>query len=72
MALIDIHLIRGVFDEDQKARMIEGVTETMVDEGGPALRGVTWVRVHELADGDWSIGGRPLTAADMKSLTDGD
>ena len=72
MALIDIHLIQGVFDDAQKTRMIEGVTDTMVRQGGPAMRGVTWVRVHELADGDWSIGGRPLTAADMKSLTDGD
>lgn len=29
MPLVDIELIEGVFDEDQKQRMIRDVTETM-------------------------------------------
>ena len=70
MALVDIHLVEGVFDADQKARITKGVTDTLVACGGAAMRGVTWVRIHEMADGDWSIGGRPMTAADLKSLTE--
>ncbi|RFU14589.1 hypothetical protein DZD18_00810, partial [Rhodobacteraceae bacterium W635] len=36
MPLVDIQLIEGVFDTDQKRRMIEEVTETMVGiEGEP-------------------------------------
>lgn len=68
MPLVDIQLIEGVFDDSQKRKMIEDVTETMVSIEGEAMRGVTWVRVHEIASGEWAIGGKPLTAADVKSL----
>jgi len=32
------------------------------------MRGVTWVRVHEVASGNWGIGGKALTTADVKAL----
>ena len=44
MPLVDIHLIEGVFDKDQKQEMIRKVTDAMVDIEGEAMRGVTWVR----------------------------
>jgi len=28
----------------------------------------TWVRVHEVASGEWGIGGKPLTAEDVKAI----
>jgi 4-oxalocrotonate tautomerase len=31
------------------------------------MRGVTWVRVQEVASGQWGIGGRELTTADIKA-----
>jgi 4-oxalocrotonate tautomerase len=68
MPLIDIHLIEGVFTPEQKREMIGKVTDTMVALEGEALRGVTWVRVHEVASGDWGIGGKALTAADIKAM----
>ena len=67
MPLVDIQLIEGVFDADQKREMIEAVTDTMVRIEGEALRGLTWVRVHEIPGGAWGIGGKPMTAADVKS-----
>jgi len=67
MPLVDIQLIEGVFDDDQKRKMIEEVTETMVGIEGEALRGVTWVRVQEIASGAWGIGGKAMTAADVKA-----
>ncbi|WP_370283499.1 hypothetical protein [Pseudooceanicola sp.] len=39
----------------------------MVGAEGEALRGVTWVRMHEVASGEWAIGGKPMTAADVKA-----
>lgn len=68
MPLVDIHVIEGVFTPDQKKEMIEKVTDTMVDIEGESLRGVTWVRVKEVASGDWGIGGKALTASDVKAL----
>jgi 4-oxalocrotonate tautomerase len=68
MPLVDIQLIEGVFDKDQKQEMIRKVTDAMVAIEGEAMRGVTWVRVHEIASGEWGIGGTALTAADVKAM----
>jgi 4-oxalocrotonate tautomerase len=68
MPLIDIHLIEGVFDKAQKQAMIAKVTDAMVGIEGEAMRGVTWVRVYEVASGEWGIGGKGMTAADIKAL----
>jgi 4-oxalocrotonate tautomerase len=68
MPMVDIQLIEGVFTADQKKRMIEKVTDTMVEIEGEAMRGVTWVRVQEYASGEWGIGGRAMTADDVKAL----
>lgn len=68
MPLVDIQLIEGVFDDKQKQTMISKVTEAMVEIEGEAMRGVTWVRVHEVRSGSWGIGGKALTTADVKAL----
>lgn len=68
MPLIDIQLIKGVFTPDQKKTMIERVTNAMVSIEGEAMRPVTWVRVQEIESGEWAIGGKPLTAGDVKSM----
>ncbi len=68
MPLVDIQLIKGVFNDSQKKAMIERVTEAVIGVDGEALRGVTWVRVLEISSGEWAIGGKPLTASDVKAL----
>ncbi|MEZ5560568.1 MAG: tautomerase family protein [Pseudomonadales bacterium] len=68
MPLIDVHLIKGVFDEDQKNEIIRKVTDTMVSIEGEALRSVTWVRIVEVNEGEWAIGGQPLTAAMVRGM----
>lgn len=71
MPLIDIELIEGVFDARQKQAMIGKITDAMVEIEGEAMRSVTWVRVHEVASGHWGIGGRGMTAADVKAIQAG-
>jgi 4-oxalocrotonate tautomerase len=68
MPLIDVQLIEGVFDKSQKQAMIRKITDAMVEIEGEAMRGVTWVRVLEVASGNWGIGGKGLTTADVKAL----
>ena len=68
MPLVDIQVIEGVFTPQQKKEMIEKVTDTMVGIEGEAMRGVTWVRVHEVASGAWGIGGKALQTADVKAI----
>ena len=40
----------------------------MVSIEGEAMRGVTWVVVEEIKSGDWAIGGKLLTTADVHAL----
>jgi 4-oxalocrotonate tautomerase len=68
MPLVDIHVIEGVFTKAEKQNMIKKVTDTMVEIEGEALRGVTWVRVKEIASGEWGIGGKPLSAENVKAM----
>ena len=71
MPLIDIQLIEGVFTPGQKREMISKVTDAIVSVEGEAMRGVTWVRVQEIASGEWAIGGKPLTTEAVQSLQRG-
>lgn len=68
MPLVTIEVIRDVFTPDQKKDLIEKVTDAMVSVEGEALRAVTWVRVQEIQQGDWGIGGKTLTARDVRAL----
>ena len=68
MPLVDIEVIEGVFDQAQKAQMIEKVTNAMVEVEGEAMRGVTWVRVKEVRSGQWGIGGNTPSADDIKAM----
>lgn len=68
MPIVDIHLIEGVFDKNQKQEMIRKVTDAMVDIEGEAMRGVTWVRLYEVASGEWGMGGKGVTTADVKAM----
>ena len=62
MPLVDVQVIKGVFNAEQKAEMIQRVTDAMVSVEGEAMRNVTWERVQEINEGEWAIGGQALTA----------
>jgi 4-oxalocrotonate tautomerase len=68
MPFVNVKVIKGVFDADQKRAMIEKLTDTMVDIEGEAMRPVTWVTVEEVESGDWGIGGKALTTQDVRDL----
>ena len=57
-AAVEVKVIKGVFDQEQKQEMITKITETMVEIEGEALRGVTWVSSRRVESGDWGIGGQ--------------
>jgi 4-oxalocrotonate tautomerase len=71
MPLIEVKLIHGVFNEQQKKQMIENLTDAMVAIEGENLRGVTWVTIEEVRSGEWGIGGKPMTADAVKALASG-
>ena len=71
MPLVNVKVIKGVFDADQKREMIEKLTDTMVEIEGENMRGVTWVVIDEVNSGEWGIGGQPLTTEDVHALAAG-
>ncbi len=71
MPLVTIDLIEDVFTPDQKAEMIQKVTDAMIAIEGEAMRQVTWVRINQFQGGDWAIGGKRLAAKDVHALASG-
>ena len=71
MPLIQVKLIEGVFSTAQKQEIIKKLTDTMVSIEGENMRPVTWVVVEEVKSGEWGIGGKALTTADVKALAAG-
>jgi 4-oxalocrotonate tautomerase len=71
MPLIEVHLIENVFSPEQKRQVIQKLTDAMVSVEGENMRGVTWVKISEVASGEWAIGGQPLTTEAVKELAAG-
>ncbi len=68
MPFINVKLIEGVFSPEQKAQIVRKLTDAMVSIEGEAMRPVTWTVIEEVKSGDWAIGGKPLSTADVKAL----
>jgi 4-oxalocrotonate tautomerase len=71
MPLVDIHVIKGVFTPEQKSEIITKVTDAMVSIEGENLRPVTWVKINEVEEGSWGIGGQALHAVDVQKMAAG-
>jgi 4-oxalocrotonate tautomerase len=69
MPLIQVKAIEGVFTEAQKRQIVHDLTDAMVSIEGEAMRPMTWVVIEEVKSGDWGVGGKALTTADVKALT---
>lgn len=68
MPFVNVKLVEGVFTPTQKQEMIRKLTDTMVSIEGENMRPVTWVVIEEVKSGEWGIGGKGLTTADVKTL----
>jgi 4-oxalocrotonate tautomerase len=71
MPLVQVKLIEGVFSDAQKQEMVRKLTDTMVSIEGEPMRAVTWVVIEEVRGGSWGIGGRTLTADDVRAMASG-
>jgi 4-oxalocrotonate tautomerase len=71
MPLVTIDVIKDVFTPAQKRDLISKVTEAMIAVEGEGMRPVTWVRINEIAQGDWAVGGKLLGAADVHAMASG-
>ncbi len=59
MPVVHIYVPEGWIGPARKKVMAEKVTDAVVEaEGVPATREMTYVLIHEVADGGWSFKGR--------------
>jgi len=69
--LVTVDVLKNALTPDQKELLIEKVTTAMVEVEGENIRPVTWVRINEFEGGDWAIGGRRLSANDVRAMAKG-
>lgn len=68
MPAIDIQVLEGVFNPEEKARIISGVTSAFAEVAGQTLGANTSVRIHEVQSGAWGYGGKALSTADARAM----
>jgi 4-oxalocrotonate tautomerase len=68
MPFAQVKVIEGVFSDTQKRDMIEKVTDAIVSVEGENLRDKTFVVIEEIKSGDWGIGGKTVTAEQIREL----
>ena len=71
MPVVNVKVIEGVFSQDQKQEMIRRMTDVLVDLEGAYMRPFTVVVIEEVKSGDWGVGGKALSSADVKALAGG-
>jgi 4-oxalocrotonate tautomerase len=71
MPLIQVRVIKDVFSTEQKHQIISKLTDAMVSIEGESMRGVTLCLVEEVESGEWGIGGKAFTTADVHALAHG-
>lgn len=71
MPLIQVKVMEGVFNSEQKQEMVKKLTDVMVSIEGENMRQVTTCIIEEVKSGDWGIGGKPLTTGEVKALAQG-
>ncbi|MEM0946864.1 MAG: tautomerase family protein [Pseudomonadota bacterium] len=72
MPLIDIQVLEGVFDDADKQRIIEKVTDAFGEAAGGKMRDGTSIRIHEIKSGSWGYAGRILTTEHGLAIKDAD
>lgn len=71
MPLVNVEVLEKVFTPEQKKKIIKDITNVMVSIEGEPFRGVTWVKINEVPEGLWGIGGLPLTLEAVADIRNG-
>ena len=72
MPLVEIKVFKDELDQDQSKELITKITDAVTEVTSDKLRGVTWVIIDEIKDGQWGVGGNALGLDDVKKIMAGD
>lgn len=68
MPLVQIKGVGDYLTLEQKQEIIRKVTDAVLSVEGEGLRPVTWVTIEDVPAGAWGVGGRPVTADDLRAM----
>jgi 4-oxalocrotonate tautomerase len=71
MPIIDVKVMEGVLSTDQKQAIARGITDVFADAVGEPVRGVTHVVIQDVASGQWTMGGQPITTEGVEAMLRG-
>lgn len=73
LPFIAVTLVRDALGVDQRQQMAANIVEAVVAVEGEAARARCWVVIEEsVREGEWSIGGNPLTLAALAAIKRGE
>jgi len=65
---IQVKVVEGILSQGQKQQVIQNLTDTMSSIEGKSKRPANWVKVEEVKVGDFGIGGKVMTRAEVMAL----
>ncbi len=72
MPIVDVKVMEDVLSSEQKQALAKGITDVFVDVIGGPVRPVTWVVIQDVASGQWTMGGDPVTTEGVQELLRGE
>lgn len=69
MPLVQIKGVGGYLTLEEKQTLISRVTDAVLSVEGEGLRDVTWVTIEDVEPGAWGVGGNPVTADVLRSMS---
>ena len=68
MPVVHVYTAENWLSQDRKKLMVEKITQAVVEaEGLPEVREMTYVLIHDVADGGWGYGGKVYTEGQFKN-----
>lgn len=72
MPLIDIHVLEGVFTDEEKERILLKVIDAFGEAAGGRMKENTSARIHEVKSGSWAFGDNVLHTEHGLAIRRGD
>jgi 4-oxalocrotonate tautomerase family enzyme len=70
MPILHCNLIKDVFSDEEKQKLIASVTDAVVDVKGEGIRDLVTVVLHEVESGDVGKAGKSVTRDKVLSMTE--
>ena len=71
MPVVNVRVMENVLSPEQKQKIAEQFTETLVSVIGEPVRELTWVIVDDIPSGQLSIAAKPVTTEAVKEMLAG-